>query len=264
MSDPWLPERLRAEAALARREESLITKVFRAISVWVRRLRSAIQPSPGVLNPAGAFAATPQLQSDLDDLFEVEVREIVEAAHNDVTDDGMEPEAEAYVLDYLRTARNRITGAPDKVYADIRQLVGKAAIEGWGIDELSEEVAQIIGDAGLPMWRNRATVIARTEALSAYNAGTYAGFLSLAAQLGGEWEKGWLATHDERTRPSHMRADLQRTPLRAPFKVGAAELMFPGDPRGPAHEVIQCRCTLILLRPGETINAANREFREAQ
>lgn len=263
MADPWLPERLRAEAGLAKFENSLIARVFQAISDWLKRLRSSVQPAPGVVDPAGAFAGTSQLQSDLDDAFEIEVREIVEAAHNDVTDDGMEPEAEAFTLDYLRTARNRVTGAPDRVYADIRQLVGKAATEGWSIDELSAEIEQVIGEAGLPMWRNRATVIARTEAIGAYNAGTYAGFLSLAKQLGGAWEKGWLATHDERTRHTHMAADLQRVPLRSPFRVGTAELLFPGDPRGPAREVIQCRCSLILLRPGEMINAANREFRES-
>src|SRR5918995_1300504 len=236
MSDPWLPERLRAAEGLARHEQGLITRVFQIISEWLKRLRSAVQPEPGVINPAGAFAATPYLQAELDDTFEVEIREIVDAAHDDVTDDGMEPEAERFTLDYLRTARNRVTGAPARVYADIRGLVAKAATEGWSIQELAAEVGEVIGDAGLPMWRNRATVIARTEALSAYNAGTFAGFLSMAKQLGGRWEKGWL---------------------------GTAELMFPGDPRGPAHEVIQCRCSLILLRPGETINAANRQYRES-
>lgn len=263
MSDPWLPERLRAAKGLARFENSLIGRVFAALASWLKRMRSAVQPAAGVLDPAGAFAGSTQLQADLDDAFEIEVREIVEAAHNDVTDDGMHPEAEAFTLDYLRTARNRITGAPDRVYADVRQLVAKAAVEGWSIEDLAAEVEQIIGDAALSMWRNRATVIARTEAISAYNAGTFAGFLSLAEQLGGTWEKGWLATDDERTRPTHNAADLQRVPLRAPFQVGTAELMFPGDPRGPAHEVIQCRCTLILLRPGETINVANRQFRES-
>jgi hypothetical protein len=28
------------------------------------------------------------------------------------------------------------------------------------------------------------------------------------------------------------------------FKVGDAELMFPGDPEGPADEVINCRCAV--------------------
>lgn len=263
MSDPWLPERLRAEAGLARHENSLIERVFQAIKSWLARLRSSVQPTATVLDPAGVFAASPALQADLDDAFEIEVREIIDAAHNDVTDDGRSPESEQFTLDYLRTARNRIVGAPERTYNEIRQLVSRAAVEGWSIEELADEVQQVIGDAALPMWHNRATVIARTEAISAYNAGTYAGFLSLAAQLGGQWEKGWLATHDERTRETHRGADLQRVPLRSPFRVGAADLMFPGDPRGPAHEVIQCRCTLILLRPGETINAANREYRES-
>lgn len=89
-------------------------------------------------------------------------------------------------------------------------------------------------------WQTRAQRIARTESTGAYNA---AGIAALADE--GEEEKVWIATEDARTRPSHAAADRQRVPLVQPFEVGASTLMMPGDPSGPAHEVVNCRCTLV-------------------
>jgi hypothetical protein len=32
-----------------------------------------------------------------------------------------------------------------------------------------------------------------------------------------------------------------------PFTVGGASLMYPGDPAGPAEEVINCRCCVGFI-----------------
>lgn len=57
--------------------------------------------------------------------------------------------------------------------------------------------------------------------------------------------KQWVARHDERTRDTHAAADGQRVPVGQPFSVGGASLDHPGDRRGPAGEVINCRCVTI-------------------
>jgi len=72
------------------------------------------------------------------------------------------------------------------------------------------------------------------------------------------------STEDHRTRPTHRTADGQRVPLAAPFQVGGFELMFPGDPAGPPQEVIQCRCSALLVEVGETIDLSNRQFRRSR
>lgn len=69
------------------------------------------------------------------------------------------------------------------------------------------------------------------------------------------------STEDNRTRPTHQAADLQRVPLGTPFQVGGFELRFPGDPMGPPQEVIQCRCTSLLVEVGESIDLSNRQFK---
>jgi uncharacterized protein with gpF-like domain len=69
------------------------------------------------------------------------------------------------------------------------------------------------------------------------------------------------STDDSRTRETHRLADGQRVALGQPFIVGGFELAFPGDPDGPPQEVIQCRCTMLLVEPGETVDMSNRQYR---
>lgn len=57
--------------------------------------------------------------------------------------------------------------------------------------------------------------------------------------------KQWLATFDDRTRPTHMAAEGQTVPVDQPFTVGIEPLMYPGDPTGSDAETINCRCTII-------------------
>ena len=102
--------------------------------------------------------------------------------------------------------------------------------------------------------------MARTETIGAVNAGVFR-----AAELDAEQRgdpapfKQWIATEDSRTRPTHHDADNQRTLLREPFIVGGARLLFPGDPTGPAAEVINCRCSLLPIVLGEEIDWTERQ-----
>lgn len=80
---------------------------------------------------------------------------------------------------------------------------------------------------------------------------------------------GWYAadglivhnsTIDSRTRPDHVEADLQRVPLGQPFTVCGEHLRYPGDPAGSARCVVACRCTVLLVRPGEDVDLSGRQF----
>lgn len=82
--------------------------------------------------------------------------------------------------------------------------------------------------------------IARTELVRATNA-------SSLAMVQGATDipyKVWMAQIDGRTRPTHKAADSQTVPIDSTFVVGSSRLEYPGDPRGPGEEVIQCRCTM--------------------
>ncbi len=88
----------------------------------------------------------------------------------------------------------------------------------------------------------RTELIARDQSMRAANAGSY--------QLYSEWgiaEHEWMATLDERTRPSHLAAHGQRRRLDEAFDVGGSALMFPGDGSqgAPLEEIIECRCVTV-------------------
>lgn len=49
---------------------------------------------------------------------------------------------------------------------------------------------------------------------------------------------------DKRTRDTHAQINGVEEELRVPFANG---LLYPGDPSGPAKEVINCRCGLNVV-----------------
>ncbi|MGW4718263.1 phage minor head protein [Nocardia sp. NPDC004260] len=110
-------------------------------------------------------------------------------------------------------------------------------------------------DASLGQWQWLARRIARTEIHGAIEGGTLAAAQAVE-QAGGQARfKRWLATTDERTRGTHVVADGQMVKLAEPFRVGLAELQHPGEAGGPAHEVINCRCTMLILTETEVQDA---------
>lgn len=128
---------------------------------------------------------------------------------------------------------------------------------GHGLDKL--DVAELRAerralweehDAEETRWRWKARRIARTESHAAVEAGTLAAARQNEADTGETWFKRWLATDDPRTRVSHRVADGQTVPLSEKFRVGGFLLDHPGDPLTIApHEVVNCRCTLLIYPP---------------
>ena len=58
-------------------------------------------------------------------------------------------------------------------------------------------------------------------------------------------KKRWLATQDERSRPSHLAVGGTTIPIEEDFIVGGARMGYAGDPRGGARNVINCRCVIL-------------------
>jgi hypothetical protein len=66
----------------------------------------------------------------------------------------------------------------------------------------------------------------------------------------------WLSQRDDDVRTTHVAADGQERPPTESFDVGGAALRYPGDPRGPLNEVMNCRCVLAPVGGGATVAAA--------
>lgn len=136
---------------------------------------------------------------------------------------------------YLSDAPNRVSGFSDELWDVSRAQLLEGFMEGESIDSLRDRLRTNVPELSSA----RARTIARTEVISASNAGS----LSMVelAEFGGT--KSWLATEDARTRPTHVLADGQTVRMAEPFLVGGFPLQFPGDPSGPLEEIVNCRCT---------------------
>lgn len=114
------------------------------------------------------------------------------------------------------------------------EVLSKAAEEGWGVDKTVRALKN------LQEIRGRARTIVRTETVRAANYGTFLG----AEKFDFEVEKKWIAVHDNRTRHSHRNVDEEQ---KRPYEQFSNGLQFPGDPNGPANEIINCRCRMAFV-----------------
>lgn len=261
MTTPDEPDaaRMRANALIREGEQRIGRSWFRALTRWMDRTRPEVVTADGVQaqNVAQNRAFWGQLMEsevipEAASLYRRVRNRITQQADTSVTD----PDA----AQYLNEVGNRLVRLPDEVYSLIvRELEAGHAL-GESIPDLSARVSTVLTATGSEYWPSRARTVARTETLAAVNAGAYAGAQRDAAERGDPAPfKVWLATEDTRTRPTHNEADGQRTLLTSPFRVGGAQLRFPGDPRGPAQEVINCRCTFLPVTLGETIDWTDRQ-----
>jgi len=118
-------------------------------------------------------------------------------------------------------------------------------ISGQEIAPLSQRMLDVTAGVYEDMSSYRATMIARTETMTSVNFGQ-----QVVYESEGVKQKEWTATQDERTRPDHLDADAQVVAINDAFTVGGQQLEYPGDPRGDAGNVINCRCTILPVIDG--------------
>lgn len=256
--DPNLPARLRALAIIREGETRVGRAWFRSLTRWLDRVRPAVLPSDGTpLDPGRVSDHTRFWTEQVDVEVVPAIGDVLRGAWARVR--GEQPPADTWVSDYLNTVGNRLVRLPDEVYALIVAEIEQGLRDAEGIPDIAARVSTVLTATGSERWPNRARTVARTEVIGAVNAGVFRAAVLDAADRGDPAPaKVWLSTVDERTRPTHVEADRQRTLLESPFRVGGAQLMFPGDPRGPAHEVIQCRCSLLPVILGEQLDWTDR------
>jgi len=142
---------------------------------------------------------------------------------------------EDFVETHLQLAANRF----QDLSQDVWDAIHTQLIKGYALDEDVKQIAARIKHVG-NVSDSKALTIARTEIHAALEAGSYA----QAAMVDPDGKKSWLATNDSHTRPTHDEADGQTQKISEPFTVGRSQMQYPGDPRGPLDETINCRCSV--------------------
>lgn len=139
----------------------------------------------------------------------------------------------AWLDDYAFSQASDITSSIAELASEILQ---NAFTEGLGEEETATILQEAIGGD-----YSSAARIARTEMHTAANIGSD----EAARATGLTIVKEWATTEDGRARQSHVDADGQRRPMDEPFDVDGEALDFPGDPKGSAGNIINCRCVAL-------------------
>jgi 2'-5' RNA ligase len=194
---------------------------------WTVAVDGTIMPWYRTVFLAGADAATEQV-SDMRDIPIEIIGDSDPLLLNDLA------------TTHLATARNRFLLVGQDTWAAARDQMLQGFAAGEGIDPIRKRLQEVVD-----LSKSQATAVARTEVISASNAGAIGRVRTMGTYA--PKFKQWLATNDIRTRLTHSAADNTVVPLDAKFIVGAASLDYPGDPSGPDDEVINCRCTPIFV-----------------
>jgi len=145
---------------------------------------------------------------------------------------------------FLKGKENKITTIPDRRWELLRTSLLNGIKNGESHNKLRDRVRkfQDFDD------KYGATRIARTETTTSYNGGYYEG----DDQNTLIWGHEWVAVIDTRTRDTHAAIDGQQREKGQLFSNG---LKYPGDPSGPASEVIGCRCAMLAITNDERLAA---------
>ncbi len=134
----------------------------------------------------------------------------------------------------------RIVGVLDSTIAWVNDITAEALSEGLSTDQAAKKIVEQWTEGDIAL--HRAERIARTETISASNAGGHQGAIDSALTM----QHFWIASFDGRVRDAHDTATnpglLTPIPMSQSFIVDGEALLYPGDPSGSAANVINCRC----------------------
>jgi uncharacterized protein with gpF-like domain len=238
----------------AAQEQRILTRVLDLLRDWLRRVADAVlrpfrtygmTPDPG-----GVYETSTWWNGQVDILVTNDLEQVAREGWEQVADqfDLHLPfvSTDSYIQAQLAFTQNLLVRIPDEIYNLIFAEISDGVNDGDDPRQLAARIDRVLDFTGSENWRNRAMTIAVTEANRANNAGALAAGFQAQQIEAVPLRKRWLATEDSRTRPDHKEADGQLVPLGQPFIVGNFPLMFPGDPAGPPHQVIFCRCAMLV------------------
>jgi len=155
------------------------------------------------------------------------------------------------IINYIHNkGLRRVTMIRNSFINDLANAITKRFDSNMPIDELTQIVSDIVDDPNYYRWQSAR--VARTETTAAMNFGG----MKSADQFGFVLDKEWLSAHDNRVRThakgdryDHREMDGKKVARHEPFVFnnGFDSLQYPGDPEGEAGNIINCRCSVIMV-----------------
>ena len=137
---------------------------------------------------------------------------------------------------------SKIVSIRGTLIEDIIKAIQLKLQENATIVELQKAIFEIVNKSQ-QFYKWQALRIARTETTFA------SGFAAMraASQYNFEVTKQWIAATDDRTRRDHRIENGQIVDFNEPFIMAdGTQMQYPGDPKGTAAQVINCRCTIAF------------------
>lgn len=233
-------------------EKKLFGVVKSALDRFINSAREKVMAPfrawKGMPDPSGVYQSQDVWTQGLDTILTT-VGQIAMGAWSEATD--VPPVSRhSFVVAQLAQTQNFLVRIPDEVYNLVFAEITDGVNAGGSTDDIARMVDSVLSTTGSERWANRARVIAITEVTRAYGAGTTAAGLEQSRVTGRLLQKRWRTEHDDRVRVTHRAIDGVTIPLYQIFNVGGYPMLFPGDPMGPADEVVNCRCDLVIVNEG--------------
>jgi hypothetical protein len=150
---------------------------------------------------------------------------------------------QAYIQRSLKDTRIgvKISNVTQTTISEFRNLLTKASAENMN----TQQIARLFSKE-LPVTRMRALRIARTEMTHASSLGV--DFAAETSQL--KLYQVWIHSKVGNYRETHATANGQYRPKGTDFMIDGVNMSGPGDPRGGAVNVVNCRCRKSFLTEG--------------
>lgn len=139
----------------------------------------------------------------------------------------------------------KVTSVRDTLIQDMIKIIQNSLGENGTIIDL-RNVIQAIVSKSQTFYKWQSLRIARTETTSASNFSA----MKAAEMSDLVLDKVWISVQDNRTRITpydHFDMNNQKQELEKPFFVGGENIMYPGDTKASAGNVINCRCTISFV-----------------
>jgi len=154
---------------------------------------------------------------------------------------GRSIEFEQLVAAYFADRQLVLSGISRRLATQIDRVIQNGRAEGLTLDQIARRVERIMG----PSIYARANLIARTETHSAASYANHQYYQAVSEQIDIQMKKRWVSVSDNRTRSAHAEIAGQTRNMDEDFDVGGTKMRHPGDPRGGAANVINCRCVVV-------------------
>jgi uncharacterized protein with gpF-like domain len=147
------------------------------------------------------------------------------------------------ILLYLSTDGGvKIASVRDTLVADLIKAIKESLGENATVIDLQNAIYNIVSKSQT-FYKWQALRIARTETTSASGLAA----MKTAEQSDLVMTKEWVSVTDNRTRNDHRIENGQVADLEDTFIMASGiKMQYPGDPKAPAKEVINCRCTVAF------------------